>query len=140
MKPWLVDTGPLVAYLDRRDPEHKRMSKLLGGFTGQILTTTAVITEAMHFVSADPRGALGLADFIADTGAEVFDFCKVPEIQTAAKLMKKYPKVPMDFADATLLLLANAVNIREILTTDYRGFTIYRTPRGTRREMMGTNQ
>lgn len=136
MKPWLVDTGPLVAYLDRRDPAHKRMSKLLGGFTGQILTTTAVITEAMHFVSADPRGASGLADFIADTGSEVFDFCKVPEIQTAAKLMKKYPKVPMDFADATLLLLADAMEVQEILTLDFRGFTIYRTPRGTRLEML----
>lgn len=137
MKQWLVDTGPLVAYLDRRDPAHKKMSRLLGGFTGQILTTTAVITEAMHFVSPDPRGASGLADFVADTGAEVLDFCQVPEIQTAAKLMKKYPKVPMDFADATLLLLADAMDVREILTLDYRGFAIYRTPRGTRLEILG---
>jgi uncharacterized protein len=136
MNPWLVDTGPLVAYLDRRDPAHKRMAKLLGDFTGRILTTTAVVTEAMHFVSADSRGALRLADFIADSGAEVFDFCEAPKIQEAAKLMKKYPSVPMDFADATLLLLADAMNVREILTLDFRGFTIYRTPRGARLEIV----
>jgi predicted nucleic acid-binding protein len=56
MRTWLVDTGPLVAYLDGSDPAHDGVAKLLDGFTGVLVTTGAVITEAMHFLSADEDG------------------------------------------------------------------------------------
>ena len=44
--------------------------------------------------------------------------------------MEKYADTPMDFADATLVLLAEALGQNEILTLDRRGFTVFRTRRG----------
>jgi predicted nucleic acid-binding protein len=41
--------------------------------------------------------------------------------------MEKYSNTPMDFADATLVLLAEGLNVHEILTLDWRGFATYRT-------------
>jgi len=41
-----------VAYLDRRDGAHAIVAACLDTFTGRLITTSAVITEAMHFVSA----------------------------------------------------------------------------------------
>jgi hypothetical protein len=46
--------------------------------------------------------------------------------------MSKYSDTPMDFADATLVLLAEEVGVTEILTLDRRGFSRYRTAKGHR--------
>jgi len=45
--------------------------------------------------------------------------------------MERFADAPMDFADATLVLLAKGLNVHDILTLDRRGFSIYRT-RGRR--------
>ena len=51
------------------------------------------------------------------------------ELQRAVALMEKYADVPMDFADATLVLLAEKSGVREILTTDESGFRTFRIHR-----------
>lgn len=129
MKSWLLDTGPLVAYLDAGDPEHDAVASCLDDFAGQLSTTSAVITEAMHFVAAGREGARLLAEFVTATRTEVYDLCRPPELLEAAQLMEKYADTPMDFADATLVLLAEALDVRDILTLDRRGFSTYRTRR-----------
>jgi predicted nucleic acid-binding protein len=129
VKTWLLDTGPLVAYLDAGDPGHGEVVSCLEDFSGQLATTSAVVTETMHFVSASRDGARVLAEFIATTRTEVYDLCRPPELLEAALLMEKYADTPMDFADATLVLLAEALDVRDILTLDRRGFSTYRTRR-----------
>lgn len=129
MRTWLIDTGPLVAYLDASDPFHAEVTERLDGFTGRLATTSAVITEAMHFATAHPRGARLLAELVGASRADVYDLCRPPELSEAAALMEKYADTPMDFADATLVLLAEALEVRDILTLDRRGFATYRTRR-----------
>jgi predicted nucleic acid-binding protein len=126
---WLLDTGPLVAYLDAGDARHGEVVACLGGFSGQLATTSAVITEAMHFVSASQDGPRLLAELVAASRTEVYDLCRPPELLEAARLMETYADTPMDFADATLVLLAEALDVRDILTLDRRGFSTYRTRR-----------
>ena len=129
MKTWLLDTGPLVAYLDARDPAHEAVASCLDDFTGQLATTNAVIDEVMHFVSVGRTGPRVLAEFVAASGMEVYDLCQSDELGQAALLMEKYSDTPMDLADATLLLLAEVLNAHRILTLDRRGFATYRTRR-----------
>ncbi len=129
MKCWLIDTGPLVAYLDARDPAHESVAVCLDSYSGQLATTSAVITETMHFVADDPRGPRLLAEFITASGAQVYDFSQAPALRTAATLMEQYADTPMDYADATLVLLAGQLGVRIILTLDRRGFSTYRTHR-----------
>jgi predicted nucleic acid-binding protein len=123
----LVDTGPLVAYLDAGDPSHAEVAARLDEFTGALATTSAVITEAMHLLAVVSDGPRTLAEFVAASGLEVYDLCRPPEFQEAVALMAKYANTPMDFADATLVLLAEGLNVNEILTLDRRGFSSYRT-------------
>jgi uncharacterized protein len=134
---WLLDTGPLVGYLDRSDPYHKAVVRDLGKFRGQLFTTSAVVTEAMHFVSSARRGPALLADFLIDAQVQVFDFSGTVTLRRAVALMTKYANVPMDFADATLLLLAEAQDIEDILTLDRRGFTVFRTAHGRKLTLVG---
>ena len=130
MRSWLLDTGPLVAYLDARDPAHLTVAACLERFTGELFSTSAVITEAMHFAAPSPGGPRLLADFVGASGLTVFDFTQTAALSTAADLMEKYSDLPMDFADATLILLAEQLEVHEILTLDRRGFTVYRTRQG----------
>jgi predicted nucleic acid-binding protein len=130
MKIWLLDTGPLVAYLDRADPEHRFVAERLDAFSGQFCTTSAVITESMHFVSADSRGPSSLLEFLLDTRAKVFDHVTFPQLADVVTLMEKYRNGPMDYADATLVNLAARIHIYDICTLDRRGFATYRTRTG----------
>jgi len=136
MRAALIDTGPLVAYLDSADPAHSQVVPHLDHFTGGLATTSAVITEAMHFVSAAPGGARVLAEFVGASGLEVYDLCRPPELDAAVALMEKYADTPMDFADATLVLLAEALNLRDVFTLDRRGFSAYRTRPGSAFHLM----
>jgi len=127
---WIVDTGPLVAYLDADDPSHARVAPHWDAFCGQLVTSSAVITEAMHFVATSPGGPRSLAELVEESGMEVYDLSRPPELREAAALMEKYADTPMDFADATLVLLAEALRIDDVVTLDFRGFSAYRTRNG----------
>lgn len=132
MTAWLLDTGPLVAAFNRRDPHHDRCAAALASFSGMLLTTGAVVTETMYFLGGLPDGAEILTGFLDDAQVDIRDCFGSTQLRAAAHLMKKYADIPMDFADATLVLLANETGAGDILTLDERGFRAYRF-HGTRR-------
>ena len=130
MRSWLLDTGPLVAYLDARDKAHLEADKCLSAFTGSLVTSSAVIAEAMYFVSAIREGPAALATFAYAAGLLVYECAQPSQLKDAVRLMRKYDDTPMDFADATLILIADRLNVYDIATLDRRGFSTYRSPRG----------
>lgn len=130
MNIWLLDTGPFVAYLDADDPEHDEVSNALDQFDGQLCTTAAVITEAMHLLEAHQEGPRLLVEFVEASGTEIADCTRLEQLKQACALMKRYADTPMDFADATLVLLAEMLKTTRICTLDRRGFRTYRTPSG----------
>ena len=132
----LIDTGPFVAYLDRGEREHETVALIIDGFTGLLCTTSAVITEAMHLVEGDRAGPRRLADFVHAARVQVFECAQPERLSAAVSLMEKYADTPMDFADATLVLLAEEIGTRRILTLDRRGFGVFRTRNGKRFEVV----
>jgi uncharacterized protein len=132
LKVWLLDTGPLVAYLDRTDKDHAAVVPFLDSFNGQLVTTSAVISEAMYFVAGVRSGPALLAEFVAASGLQVYDFSDANELTEAARRMEKYADLPMDYADATLVLLAEQLGVFDVLTLDRRGFNVFRSSRGKR--------
>lgn len=132
MRAWLLDTGPLVSYLVASEKDHLKVAARLDSFTGQLFTTTAVITEAMHLVARAHKGPALLAEFVAQSELQILDFSEAGQLAEAARRMEKYGNVPMDYADATLVLLAERLKVFEILTLDRRGFAVFRSSRGKR--------
>lgn len=127
MTTWLVDTGPFIAYINRRDPMHMPVAARLDDFSGHLATTGAVVTEVMHFLSDVPRGPVSFAELLVASSTQIADVSEPETVLVAADLMAKYADTPMDFADATLVLLADALGVADILTLDRRGFSTYRT-------------
>jgi len=130
MTGWLIDTGPLVAYLNPDERDHARVKERLDRFSGALITTSAVITEAMHLVRRHRDGAVLVARFASTAPLHVEDYSQPPALLRAVELMQRYADTPMDYGDATMVLLAEDLGVREILSLDRRGFSTFRTPSG----------
>jgi predicted nucleic acid-binding protein len=129
MKLWLLDTGPIVAFLDSRDKAHTHVAEALDTFAGRFVTTSAVIVEAMHFLGSVRSGPALLTEFLLASQTEIHECTSVADLTAAAELMAKYADTPMDFADATLVLLAKQLKINAVCTLDRHGFRTYRIGR-----------
>jgi uncharacterized protein len=120
----LLDTGALVALLDRSQNAHEKCKRFYQTWHGQAVTTEAVLTEATHLLSDVPRGATTCLDFVLRGGVFVVPSSSA-SLQRCRNLMEKYSDLPMDFADSTLVVLAEELNTELIFTLD-RDFKVYR--------------
>jgi predicted nucleic acid-binding protein len=123
----IVDAGPLVALFRVRDKHHDAAKSMLESTRALLVTTWPVVTEACHFLSRDGKRAL--LGFIHRGGLRT-EPLSTDDIPRLDELLARYER--MDFADATLVLLAEKTGITEIFTIDRRDFEMYRT-RGGRR-------
>jgi predicted nucleic acid-binding protein len=132
VKAWLLDAGPIVAVLNPKDPSHKQVCAALDSVRGSLLTTSAVIAEAFYLVRRNPHGPELLLEFLEDTGTLTMECCQPANLRRTVAWMAQYADTPMDFADATLVLLADEIEEYDIFTLDRRGFRTFRTPMGKR--------
>jgi len=122
----LVDAGPLVALIDRGEPDHERCVEALSSLTAPMVTTWPALTEAMYLVG----GAGGWkAQEALWKLRERGDLQLVPLDDPLQKrtraLMSKYRDTPMDLADASLVAVAEALDLARVFTLD-SDFQIYR--------------
>jgi uncharacterized protein len=122
----LLDTGPIVASLDRSDPHHEWVMQRFSSIRGRVLTTGAIVTEASFFLQDATGGIERLVDLIDRLRVEIWDCFSLQILRSAEKLVTAYADTPMDFADATLVLAAEYYGIGEIATLDQRGFRTFR--------------
>ena len=121
----LLDTGALVSLLDRSQRRHREFVDFFDAWTGQVVTTEAVLTESTHLLGRIAGGAIACLDFVLSGGALLIP-ATANSIRRARDLMDRYADCPMDFADATLVVLAEDLGTNLVLTTDQRDFSVYR--------------
>ncbi len=133
----LLDTGPLIALIDRSEPDHETVRDFMRKFRGRrLITTGAVITEAFHFLSGVRNGPAALASFLHAGAIEVHDAFTPEGLAAAVRLMSKYADIPMDFPDATLTWIAEQSGTDEVLTLDRRGFSVFRFAKNRRFKLL----
>ncbi|MBI5212004.1 MAG: PIN domain-containing protein [Nitrospirae bacterium] len=121
----LLDTGALVALLDKDEKNHHRCVEFLKDIKGRLLTTEPVLTEAVYLLGPSVKTQKICIEFILKGGTALVP--QSPEsLSRALVLMEKYKDIPMDFSDATLVVLAEETGIDEVFTLDGRGFSAYR--------------
>jgi predicted nucleic acid-binding protein len=127
----LVDTGPLVALFDPSDAAHDRCKTTLAQLRhSQRLTTLAVVTEAVYLLGFSARAQHALLSFIAAGAVTIAEF-GAADVSRAAVLMQRFANLPMDFADATLVVLAERLRTTTVFALDHRNFSVYRAGRRT---------
>jgi hypothetical protein len=122
-----VDAGFLYALADARDPWHAQAAALVPTAREGWITTWPVLTETCHFLCTrlESRYALTLLDDVATGELLVWDI-PIAAAADIGRLMRKYAALPMDLADASLVLLAEHLGHGRILSTDPRDFGAYR--------------
>jgi uncharacterized protein len=119
----LADTGFFVALANQNDTFHHKAQKQLIILTESLITTYPVIIETSYLLY-ERSGQIAQFKFLRQlttNSIQIFNFQK-SHLERAVELMQ----LPMDLADASLVVLAEEVKENRILTTDIRDFSIYR--------------
>lgn len=119
----LLDTGVMIALYARDDPQHLAATRWLAGFRGALHTVEPVLTETAYFLPARLRAAI--AELVQKSAIEVHhpDRSAYGRI---AELLRKYADIDPDWADVSLVWLAETTGITRIATLDVADFSTYR--------------
>ncbi len=123
----LLDTGVVIALVNRRDRDHERCVAALASLRARLITVEGVLVEACHLLRKVPLGQRRAIELVLSTGTEVFPATPARLVR-ALELLARFEARRMDLVDALLVVAAEELEVSEILTLDRRDFTTYRLP------------
>ncbi len=123
----LADTGFFVALASPRDLWHGSARRALAELKAPLVTTWPVLTETCHLLLSR-LGPDAQTRFVAslERGAVAVHALEGKHLPRVQELMEKYRALPMDLADASLVILAEELGRGDIVSTDRRDFGGYR--------------
>lgn len=119
----ICDTGPLIAYLNRRDPYHDWAVRVMKQLRSPLLTCEPVLTEAAYFLREDGLDVDPLFQLI-ERGALLIAFDLASHWPRVRTLMARYER--MDLADAAVVVMCEQQAASQVVTVDRRDFSVYR--------------
>jgi predicted nucleic acid-binding protein len=123
----IADTGFFFALGNRQDKFHQKAKQCLQKLEEPIITTYPVIIETSYLLAERCNQSIQfkfLEQFIQGR-INIFSL-EIHHLERCLGLMKQYADLPMDLADASLVVVAEELDEARILTTDQRDFNIYR--------------
>jgi len=121
----LIDAGPLVALIHKDDDAHARCKQTLRAIDQALVTVGPAVVETMYLLSFSWQAQDALWEMLAN-GAIGIARLDETDLSRMRELMKTYRDLPMDFADAALVRVAERDGISDIFTLDRRDFLTYR--------------
>ena len=123
----IIDTGPLVALLNRRDSHHAWVREVLDTIEPPIFTCEAVVSEACFLLRRLVGGQEAVLELLSKDVLKV-DFRMLSEIDALRGLMHKFTNVPMSVADACLVRMTE-LDVQSVIVTLDGDFRVYRRNR-----------
>jgi uncharacterized protein len=127
----LVDAGALYAFLDVKEPWHARCKLAFAEVRLPLVTTAPVLTKLFHTIVERKKSDDGVWELLRSNQIEVSAIA-TSDLPALDLLMLRYADRPMDFADATLVHVAEREGLRTILTIDHDDFETYRIGRNAK--------
>jgi len=121
----LIDAGPLIATVKRDDQHHAACVTALRTMREPMGTVWPVLTEVMYLLGKTPGAQESVWKLIERGAVQILPLGPedVPRIR---ELMLTYADLPMDWADAALVRVAEREGTREFFTVDKKDFAVYR--------------
>jgi predicted nucleic acid-binding protein len=120
----IVDTGPLVAFLDRSERHHRWVAERIDELEAPLLICEPVLAEAMYLLGGFPQAQDALFELL-ENGALRIAFRVDEHVAALRKLHQKYRDRPISIADACIVRMAETYERHAVLTLD-SDFTVYR--------------
>jgi predicted nucleic acid-binding protein len=124
MKPALLDTGVIVALLDRSERHHAECASAVARLERPLVTCEPVIAESCYLLRRLPGAPETVLENV-DRGVFLIPFQLSRSAAPVRSIMRKYRDLQVDFADACLVHMADELNTGDILTLDH-DFELYR--------------
>lgn len=123
----IADTGFWVALIDEKDSYHPIAKQSLKKYDEPLITTWPVMTETCYLLLRN-KGASVASSFMENYGQGLFTVFDLQQSHGAqiSRLMQQYANLPMDLADASLVILAEYLGHGRIFSADQRDFNAYR--------------
>jgi predicted nucleic acid-binding protein len=134
LSPVLLDTGCIVALLDRSEERHEHCAEVVSSLVAPLVTCEAVVAESCYLLRGIRGGAAAILANI-ERGLFLIPYRLADNAARILRLMNKYADVPMDFADACLVDMATLYQTGRILTLD-SDFRFYRWGRNRPFELL----
>jgi predicted nucleic acid-binding protein len=122
----LIDAGPLIALFDRDDKYHEKIKEFIKDKKWRFVTTVAVLTEVSYMLNFNVKVQIDFFEWVVMKGVILHEIGP-DDMLRVVTLTRTYCNVPMDFADATLVIAAEKTGIKSIISID-SDFDIYRLP------------
>jgi predicted nucleic acid-binding protein len=122
--PAIVDTGPLVAFLDRSERHHIWVVKCIEELEAPLLVCEPVLTEASYLLARYAKAQDALFKLLQN-GAISLAFRVDEHVDALRRLLQKYRDRPMSLADACVVRMAEVHDQHDVLTLD-SDFLVYR--------------
>lgn len=119
----IVDSGPLVALVNRNDPDHERCAELLESYDGDLLVTPYVLTECCYLVGKylGAEAEVNLVESVV--GGDLVQLLPDErDMARIAELMHRYRGFPLGVADASVVAAAERLKLTSVATLDHRHF------------------
>lgn len=120
----VVDTGPLVAFLNRGDAHHVWARAQMERLEPPLITCEAVLAEACHLLRRHPEGVPALLEMV-DRGLISVAFRLDEHVRRVRELLRRYADVPMSLADACLVRMSEVAPGAQLFSLD-GDFRVYR--------------
>lgn len=124
MKKILVDSGPLIALFNGNDKYHNKAIEFIKINKSFFYTTLAIITETVYMLDFNINAQSDFLLWISKGGIKIIDIDS-SDLARCSTLMIKYSDLPMDFADATIILACEKLGTKNVGTID-SDFNLYR--------------
>lgn len=123
----IADTGFWLALLNKGDRHHQAAAAALKTLNEPLISTWPVLTETCHLLNSR-LGSHAQQRFITSLEQGICQLFELGEqhLSRISQLTENHQDLPMDLADASLVVLAEQLGDGRILSTDNRDFGAYR--------------
>ena len=123
----VVDTGPIVALLNDRDDHHRRCRDFLSPHPGPLIVPTTVFTEVCMLVERR-RGTRAELAFLDDVRTGLFTLLETAsvDLERITELVQTYADLPLGTVDASVVALAERLDLPAVATLDHKHFSVVR--------------
>jgi predicted nucleic acid-binding protein len=124
MENFLIDAGPLIALFNKRDNYHTSIVDFLKTNNAVYWTTWPVLTEASHMLDFSFKAQINLLEWVNRGGVQFVNLSE-KHISSIITYSQKFSDVPMDLADASLMVASDIIQTHKIVSIN-SAFYIYR--------------
>lgn len=123
----VVDTGPLLAIVDRDDAHHQTCVEWFDSHSGPVIVAAPVIVEVCWLLGrrVSPTAEAAFLAGLRHNDPRI-EALVTADYERSAELVAAYADLDLGFVDASVVAVAERLDIETVATINHRDFRVVR--------------